>query len=474
MLKYETTLRSGSSQAALRLAFAAGGALVLGWAIGGGRWSYLVLFIAVAAIPIAIRWPVQTSLGLYAFLIPFDPILALGGRLFEDLLRDLFILIPSGPILALGGETTGATITKLVGAGAATILLATGLSERRLVRPPQAALWWSLFIFWGALSVGWAVDTKEVLSRLPTAVSLLFLYLVVVSVNISGKELASVYLFTILGGIVASACTIYFYQSGVFYEGTGRASLVFLEREANPNTLSFSLVLPIGLGIYRYTIASRPWKKMLYLVAITVMAAGFFLTMSRGPLLGLVIFLLMHFVFSRGSRKLMIPLVLLMLVLVAMPERFYARLNLIKDPGAGRLDIWQDGWLLVQDYWTIGAGLSNYPVVEHRLVGAWRGAHNIYLTSLVELGIIGFSFLVLALWSNLRRPRSILSAVQDEPPRRDGLPQVGYLIQAVSLGLLAAAFFQDVIWRKAFWFAWMLMILAWHANRPDSKTVALS
>jgi O-antigen ligase len=440
-----------SSRTALSLASAAAGAVVFGWSIFGGNWIYLAPLIVAAVVPVVVRWPVQASLGIYAFLIPFDP------------------------ILALGGETTGTTLTKLVGIGAAAILLATGLIGRRLVRPPQAALWWSLFIFWGALSAVWAVDTEEVLLRLPMAVSLLFLYLVVVSVNVSEEELSSVYLFTILGGIVASACTIFFYQSGVFYEGSGRASLVFGEREANPNTLSFSLVLPIGLGIYRYTIASRLWKKMLYLVAITVMAAGFFLTMSRGPLLGLVIFLLMYSAFSRGPRKLTIPLVLLVLALVAMPEVFYARLNLIKDPtGAGRLDIWQDGWLLVQDYWTIGAGLSNYPVVEHRLVGAWRGAHNIYLTSLVELGIIGFSFLVLALWSNLRRPRSILSAAQDEPSRRDGLPQIESLIEAVSLGLLAAAFFQDVIWRKAFWFAWMLIILAWHANRLDDKTVALS
>lgn len=446
-----TRCMPSSSLAVLGLVSAAAGAVVLGWAIVGGSWIYLAPLIAAAVVPVAVRWPVQASLGMYAFLIPFDP------------------------ILALGGETTGTTVTRLVGVGTAAILLATGLIGRRLVRPPQAAFWWSLFILWGALSAVWAVDTETVLLRLPTTVSLLFLYLVVVSVNVSEEELASVYLFTILGGIVASVCTIYFYQSGVFYEGTDRVSLVFGEREANPNTLSFSLVLPIGLGIYRYTIASRPWKKMFYLVAITVMAAGFFLTMSRGPLLGLVIFLLMYFVFSRGFRKLTIPLVLLVLVLAVMPERFYARLNLIKDPtGAGRLDIWQVGWLLVQNYWPIGAGLSNYVVVEHRLVGVWRGGHNIYLTSLVELGIIGLSFLVLALWSNLRQPRNILRAVQDEPSRRDGWPPVGYLVEAVSLSLLAAAFFQDVIWRKAFWFPWMLMILAGHSNRSDSKTVALS
>jgi hypothetical protein len=440
-----------SGLTALSLASAAAGAAVFGWAIVGGNWTYFAPLIAAAVVPVAVRWPIHVSLGIYAFLIPFDP------------------------ILALGGGTTGTTLTKLVGIGAIAILLAMGLIGRRLVRPPQAALWWSLFILWGALSAVWAADTEEVLLRLPMAVSLLFLYLVVVSVNVSEEELSSVCLFTILGGIVASAFTIYFYQSGILYEGTGRASLVFWEREANPNTLSFSLIMPIGLGIYRYTIASRFWKKILYLVAITVMVAGFFLTMSRGPLLGLVIFLLMYSIFLRSPRKLTIPLVLLVLVLIAMPEMFYARLNLIKDPtGAGRLGIWQDGWLLVQHYWTIGAGLSNYPVVEHRLVGVWKSAHNIYLTSLVELGIIGFSFLVLALWSNLRWSRSILSAVQDEPLRRNGGPHVGYLIEAISLGLLAAAFFQDVIWRKAFWFAWMLMILAWHAKRPGSKTVALS
>ena len=439
----DSSSRPWVSQQAFIPLLVAGGASVLGLAIALGNWLYLALLVALAAIPVVVRWPVQTSLGVYAFLIPFDP------------------------ILALGGKTTGPTITRLVGVGAAAVLLATGLIGRRLVRPPQAALWWILFIFWGALSAVWAVDTEEVLLRLPTAVSLLLLYLVAVSVNVSEKELSSIYFCVILGGIVASASTIYLYQSGILYEGSGRASLVFGERQVNPEDLSFSLVLPIALAAYSHTISLRLWKKMLYMAAITIMAAGFFLTMARGPLLGLVIFFLAYSIISRGSKKLTISLIPLALMLLIMPERFFTRWNLMKDPGAGRLVIWQVGWSLVQDYWIMGAGLSNYSVVEYRLIGTEKGAHNIFLTSLVELGVIGLLFLLLALWCNIRQFLSSMRPVYDETPHRDKWLGAGHLIGAVVLGLLVAALFHDDLWRKAFWFPLMLIILTWHSQKSN-------
>lgn len=430
----------------------AGGASVLGLAIALGNWLYLVPFVAVAAIPVVVRWPVQISLGVYAFLIPFDP------------------------ILVLGGGTTGPTLTKLAGVAAAAILLGTGLIGRRLVRPPQAALWWFLFILWGALSALWAVDTEEVLLRLPTAVSLLFLYLVVVSVNVSEKELSSVYLFIVLGGIVASGCTIYLYQEGIFSGEGGRTSLVFGEQEANPNALSFSLVLPIALAIYSYAMSLRLWNKVLYLATIAVMMAGFFLTMSRGPLAGLLVFFLAYSVLSSNKRRLIYPLGLLVLVALMMPETFYGRLNLFRDPsGAGRLVIWQVGWLAVKEYWVLGAGLSNFPLAYNQFaqaasgfLGYGKGGHNIYLTAIVELGVVGLAILVYAMWSHLRRLKEAVVSF----PGNQG--QARNVIEAACLGIMVSAFFRDVIWSKAFWLPWMLMILARHSGRWGDKKVEMS
>lgn len=430
------------SQQAFIPLLVAGSALILGLAIALGNWLYLALFVALATTSIAVRWPVQTSLGIYAFLIPFDSILALGGTI------------------------TGPTITRLVGLGAAAVLLVTGIVGHRFIRPPQAALWWVLFILWGGLSALWAVDMEEVLSRLPTAVSLLLLYLVVVSVNASKKELSSIYFCVILGGIIASAATIYLYESEIFYKGTGRASLVFGERQVNPEDLAFSLVLPIALAAYSHAISIRLWKKVLYVAAIAIMAVGFFLTMSRGPLLGLIVFFLTYSINSHSYQKLTIPLILLGLILLAMPEEFFTRLNLTKDPtGAGRLVMWHAGWSLVQDYWAMGAGLSNYPVVEYRLVGTGKGAHNIFLTTLVELGVIGLLFLLLALWSNIRQPWSITGRADDGPKCGDRWLGVERFIGAAVLGLLVAALFHDDLWRKAFWFPLMLTILTWHSQK---------
>ena len=84
------------------------------------------------------------------------------------------------------------------------MLLAAGLVERRLGRPPLAALWWSLFMVWAALTTAWAINPDAAFRRLPSALSLFFLYLVAVSFKPSRKELYWVCVLTVLGGVMAA------------------------------------------------------------------------------------------------------------------------------------------------------------------------------------------------------------------------------------------------------------------------------
>jgi hypothetical protein len=122
--------------------------------------NYYVLAIPPAVL-LLIKYPVELPLGVFAFLIPFDSVLMLGQ--------------------------SGHTLTWLTGAAAGGILLAYGVLSGRLTAPPRAALWWGLFILWGAASLLWALDPGQALERLPTALLLFLLYLVVVSFRISER-----------------------------------------------------------------------------------------------------------------------------------------------------------------------------------------------------------------------------------------------------------------------------------------------
>src|ERR1700691_6416401 len=114
-------------------------------------------YYVLAALPLlilAVKYPVEMSLGLFAFLIPFDNVLLLGK---------------------------GYSIDWALGAAAGAILFAYGLVSGRLRMPPRSALWWGLFIAWGAETLLWALDPAQGLQRLPSAVSIFVFYLVVVS-----------------------------------------------------------------------------------------------------------------------------------------------------------------------------------------------------------------------------------------------------------------------------------------------------
>src|SRR5882724_12862929 len=92
-------------------------ALAVGVCIGESRWIRVGLMVAAFLV---FRWPIETALGAFVLLVPFES-------------------------LAMADSGSGRTILWFVGVGAACTLLATALVKSRLQRPPRAALWWTIF-----------------------------------------------------------------------------------------------------------------------------------------------------------------------------------------------------------------------------------------------------------------------------------------------------------------------------------------
>src|SRR5687768_2401917 len=143
---------------ALIVPMAMGLAIILGWGLAWERWTIIGAVMLLMAIPIAIRWPIVTTFGLYALVVPFDAV----ASLFE---------------------TGGTTLTKLLGAFAGATLLLVGIAENRLSKPPRAAVWFGLFVIWAVLSAGWAVDAEIVFKYILSMVSMFLLYVVAVCIR---------------------------------------------------------------------------------------------------------------------------------------------------------------------------------------------------------------------------------------------------------------------------------------------------
>lgn len=397
-----------------------------------------LLLVTLAAIPFVLRWPVETSLGIFAFVLPFDS------------------------VSALQKEGTGTTLSFLIGGASGIILVTTGLVTGRLERPPRAALWWGLFVLWGATTLLWAFQPKAALDRLPTAIACFLFYLAAVSFRLTRKELSTVFLLTILGGIVAAA---YGFLGFIQAAGVERATLVLGERATNPNTFAASLLLSLSLALGRFILARGWLEKLVMMAAVCTIALGILLSMSRGILIGAAAVILIY-VYRLGLRRRMVFAVfLLLLLLSAMPALFFARVQTaMSDRGAGRFDIWQTGLSAFQQYGLIGAGLNNFPEVYDKFAadaaqfrGFHRDPHNIYLGIGVEMGAVGLLLFLGGVKSQLRDvQRFYVAAKAFEAP-------MVVACEAACWGMLIAGFSGTFVWNKSFWLSWVYLTLVLRA-----------
>jgi O-antigen ligase len=447
-----TTIRDSQERLApnwrLRLQVAAmvATACSLGWMIASERW--LLVASAFGLLLLLLR-PIEVTLGLYAFLIPFEPVTTMGN----------------------GTSTSPApTLLRYVGLLALFVTLGVGWLRGR-IRPPQTALFWSLFMVWGGVSTLWAIDQEMALHRLPMALGLWLLYMAIVSVRLTAKEFSCIVLLTIVGGLGAS---IYF-AYGFFRMGDAIGHVFHTtETLSDPDFFSATLLLPLSLCVGG-VLSSRTWLgRALFLAATGVITLALFLTMSRGALAALTGITFIFLLRLRLNWRLLLPVATAGTALMFMPPLFFQRVHEASTSRiSGRLDIWQIGIHSLKSYGAFGAGLDNFSNAFQRYVGTarffagdQRSSHNIYLTAAVEFGILGIVFLFGAVRSHLRA----------FPPPTRNIRASSRIVafEAACWGMLIMGFSLDILWRKGFWFVWALSAVAVHVQRENEQLSPVS
>ena len=150
---------------------------------------------------------------------------------------------------------------------------------------------------------------------------------------------------------------------------------------------AFSLILA-GIILLR----SKSSKSMLIaLLCIGVLFLIFFLSRSRGPLLGLVVTTFLFLLFlMRGWRRWVLPLVAVALVAVflfLMKEGWLARLD------TGRFIIWHTVFDSVPKALWFGHGATTENYVYFSETYGWQHAHNIWLGHMYWGGVVGVMLL---------------------------------------------------------------------------------
>jgi membrane protein implicated in regulation of membrane protease activity len=271
----------------------------LGWMIASEKW---LLVAGMFSLLLLLVRPIEVALGLYAFLIPFESMTTMDN-----------------------GTGSTPTLLRYVGLLAIFVTLGVGWLRERIIRPPQTALFWSLFVLWGGVSTLWAIDQEWALNRLPTALGLWLLYMAIVSVRLTAKEFSCITLLTILGGLGASMYSAYmFFGTG---RAIGRVSLAEGSTLSDPNYFAVTLLLPLSLS-FGGVLSSRTWlPRGFFLAGTGVIAVAVFLTMSRGALAAVAAITIVFLVRLRLNWRLLLPVIAAGAALLFMPRLFFERMQ---------------------------------------------------------------------------------------------------------------------------------------------------
>lgn len=398
-----------------------------------------IMLTVLLAIPLVMLIPVEFAFGLLALAIYFDNLNPLGGAM---------------------------TLSFLVAAVSGAILLLTTLAGGRLVNPPRAASWFVLVFLWTMLSTFWAMHREVCFERLPSLAALGALYLIAGSMRISEREFAWVNRLIVLGGCIASAVSLYQYAHGI--NVSDRASIVLGSVVTNPNDLAITMLLPLSLAI-GLVLSNRGVTRAISVVAAILLLACLILTMSRGGFVALGVLTAVYIRRKGFDWRLLAVVGLTVVSILFAPALLMTRMGeALTSRAQGRFDIWLVGFEVIKHHGLLGVGLDNFPLAFEKYAGHQAVfhhfsmvPHNIYLQALAETGVVGLFLLLGALRIQMKQ---VAGALKEGGARAKAL-----LVpcEAAAWSVMAHAMVANVLWRKVFWFVWIMVALAVHLERQE-------
>ena len=168
---------------------------------------------------------------------------------------------------------------------------------------------------------------------------------------------------------------------------------------SDPHMFSFYLGLILPLLIISL---SQSRRKVILFISGLILFIPLLLSFTRGAYLACIAsFLVLSFLFWRYLDKkktslfLLFSLLIFVIPLTPVSDRFYSAFNLLEGSNQGRLEMWQEaGQTGLKNFWQ-GVGLGNYSLIVNTDFG-YRNpvtAHNLYLDIFSEMG-----FFTLIIW----------------------------------------------------------------------------
>ncbi len=351
---------------------------------------------ALAAISLGI-WRLEIGIAILILINPFTENITTGG-------------VSSNPIVAFLAMWI---ILLLVTAAARELV-----DGRPLRRPPMLAA--AVLFFIAAIVAVPVADQTIPPGKFLAFYSGVPVYLLVAMFIDSWQKLRWVLGAILAAGLIISVHAIWQYATGHFSQvgfigPSGSVQLRIESTFPHPNQLAgfIGIVVPVAIGLAS---AARGWSRTACIAVATLALAATVLTFSRGAA---VAALVLPFVYRPVRRAWPLLLVAAAALVLLAPSIWQERITAIGNTSnpeiRTRLDLWSSAEQTFVDHPLVGTGLDSFSqayLAQERPERTYLGgdapiqapdtAHNLYLNTLAEQGIVGAAALALVIFALAR------------------------------------------------------------------------
>jgi O-antigen ligase len=296
-------------------------------------------------------------------------------------------------------------VSRAVGVVVAGAWALAAVAAGRLRRPGTLLVLMALFVAWCVASLVWTLNAEHTIRQAITYVQLLVLAVILWDLVQTERELRLTLQAYVLGSWVVVVRLVQTYL-------TGDVMRRFTVGEFNQNTLGLVLCLALPMAWHLASTARSLREKDLTvrlrlanLAFIPGALFAIFLTSSRAALIGALLglgYMALSLRHARWGWRLAAVAAAVGIAVFGwryIPEQSLARYEsttteLSEGDWNGRLPIWEEGLRLIDENWLVGVGAAAFSTGA---VETGNAPHNLVLSLLAELGIVGFGLFMIIL-----------------------------------------------------------------------------
>jgi len=262
----------------------------------------------------------------------------------------------------------------------------------------------AIYTLYGLLSTIWSIDKETTFlfsigTTIPTFILIIYLYHSIKNKTHIDNVFKAYALGSSIAAIVALHALIY---GNIFTSQNAEGRLTVFGQDQNELSFLFSFGIVSFIYLLNYSPLNK-LEKLLSLLCSLILTYAILITGSRTGFIILISIGLVLILMNLKSIKILLILPLLLIIGIKMfqflPESLTQRLlqtseQISERDFTGRGYIWQRGWnaFMQTDAQIQGTGLKTFRTLLAQTYDGWSKApHNTYLSTFIELGIIGFT-----------------------------------------------------------------------------------